>query len=77
MPLVALELNDTLVGFELFEAYDTLLDVDTDLWVHLSVKSLGKEAHRLDVPLIRLLLLMSLSSMGDLSQNDLSLQSFI
>ena len=75
MPLVALELNYTLVRFELLEAYYALLDVVADLWVHIPVQSLGEEAHRLDVPVVRLLLL-SVSGPRDLSHKDLGLPSF-
>jgi len=42
MALIALELNNTLVRFELLEAYDALLDVVPDLWVHLAVQPPGE-----------------------------------
>jgi hypothetical protein len=42
VPLVTLELNNTLVRFEFFEADYALPDVLPDLWVHLPVQLLGE-----------------------------------
>ena len=75
MPLVALELNNTLVRFELFEADDALPDVLPDLWVHLPIQLLGEEAHCLDVPLV-MLVLLSLPGLRDFPHQDLSLPPF-
>ena len=76
MAVIALELNNTLVRFELLEAYDALLDVIPDLWVHLAVQPPGEETHCLEVLLVRLLLL-SQSRLGDLSPQVSGLPSFI
>ena len=75
MALVALEQNNTLVLFEILEAYDALLDVVSDLWVHVPVKPPGEQTNCLEVLLVRLLLL-SQSRLRDLSPQVSGLPSF-
>ena len=72
VPLVTLELNNTMVRFELLEADDALPDVLPDLLVHLPIQLLGEEAHCLDVHLV-MLLLLSLPGLRDLPHQDLGL----
>lgn len=75
MALVALEQNNTLVLFEILEAYDALLDVVPDLWVHVAVQPPGEQTNCLEVLLVRLLLL-SQSRLRDLSPQVSGLPSF-
>lgn len=75
MALVALEQNNTLVLFEILEAYDALLDVVPDLWVHVAVQPPGELINCLEVLLVRLLLL-SQSRLRDLSPQVSGLPSF-